>query len=137
MRANKLQLLAIIFTFIINVLMGASAFAAPESGSMSMFDENAYTKELDAKMDRLDKLYLKSIDKNLPQADVLKTRMEYFKVARELLQNLNERFDKLHPEQGAALSPTEMLVVNHVQIMIIDMLASIHESGWVEDQRLP
>lgn len=137
MRINKLKSSAIIMAFIINILMGTSVFAAPEAASISMFDENAYTRELDSKMDHLDRLYLKSIEKNLSQADVLKTRMEYFKIARELLQNFNERFDKLHPEQGDALSATEMLVVNHVQIMIIDMLASIHESGWAEDQRLP
>ncbi len=120
----------VLFAFVLNVLIGTNAFAIHAPGHVPMYDEDAYTNKLDAKMKKLDKLYLQAIDKNLSQGKVLQAKREYFKVARELLQSMNERFDKLDPKKGAALSHTEMLMINHIQVMLLDMLTSIHEGQW-------
>ena len=126
----------VFFAFIVNLLIGTSAFAIHKPGHTPMYDEAAYTNKLDAKMKKLDKLYLQSIDKNLSQGKAFKAKREYFQVARELLQTMNERFDQLDPKKGAALSHTEMLMINHIQIMLLDMLTSIHEGEWASGEKV-
>lgn len=127
---------AAFIAFMISVFVGTNALAIHAPGHTPMYDEEAYTNKLDAKMKKLDKLYLEAVDKNATQAKAYKAKREYFKVARELLQTLNERFDKLDPKKGAALSHTEMLMINHIQIMLIDMLTSIHEGEWSAGEKV-
>ena len=135
MQAKKITLSTVFFALILT-LMATNAFAIHEPGHTPMYDEETYTRNMNAEMEKLDKLFLQSIDKNQPQAEALKAKRESFKVARKLLQSLNERLDALDPMKGAALSHTEMLMMNHIQIMLLDMLTSIHMSEWASGDRI-
>ena len=95
-----------------------------------MYDESVFTEKMQKNMAQLDKLYLQYHNKNLSGSEIVKAKREYFKIARSVLHNMNERFDKMNIKKGDTLSNTEMILINHVQVMFIDMLASIHESAW-------
>ena len=121
----------VIFIFLIGAFLFKAAIAEDISGSTSIFDEATYSSQLEKDMKKLDTLYLRFHDKGLPSGEVNKAKREYFEVARKLLHDMNEKFDKLDPKAGAGLSQTDILVINHVQVMLIDMLASLHESEWL------
>ena len=52
-----------------------------------------------------------------------------------LLSEMNKKLDKMDPKAGAALSHTDILLMSHIQIMLIDMLAGIQESAWVYEDK--
>ena len=76
-------------------------------------------------MKKLDSLYLQFCGTcNVDASKAAKARKEYYVTARELLQNMNARFDSLDPKKGAALSSTEVLVNIHVLSMLVDILTA-------------
>lgn len=101
-------------------LLGSGAYAAE---GIPVFDENAYTAQVEKTMKKLDKLYLQFCGTcNVSPSEAYKARQEYLKTVRELLQMMNDKFDALDPKKGAALSPTETLVSIHVLTMLTDIL---------------
>lgn len=127
MKKNTYTNLAFIIMLVLSVSLFKNAIASEKS---SIYDESVYTSQMEKNMDKLDALYLRFHDNNLASGKVQKAKREYFKIARRMLHDMNERLDKLDPKAGEALSQTDMLVMNHIQIMLIDMLASIHQSEW-------
>ena len=90
-----------------------------------VFDEASYTAYVEDTMKKLDKLYLQFCSScGASAADASKARSEYLTTVRDLLQNMNAKFDSLDPKMGAALSPTETLVSIHVLVMLTDMMAA-------------
>ena len=107
------------------VVFGQVAYASDKSGDISMYDESAYTEHVEKTMKKLDKLYLQFCGTcGVSGAKAEKARREYFKTVRDLLQQMNARFDSLDPKKGAALSGTETLVSIHVLTMLVDMLTA-------------
>lgn len=123
--------LVVIFIFLIGAFLFKAAIAEDISGEIPIFDEAAYSAQLEKDIKKLDTLYLRFHDKGLPSGENHKAKREYFKIARKLLHDMDEKFEKLDPKAGAVLSQTDILVINHVQVMLIDMLASLHESEWL------
>jgi uncharacterized FAD-dependent dehydrogenase len=106
-------------------VFGQVAYASDESGGVSMYDESAYTEHVEKTMKKLDKLYLQFCGTcGVSGAKAEKAKMEYFKTVRDLLQQMNAKFDSLDPKKGAALSDTETLVSIHVLTMLVDMLTA-------------
>ena len=58
--------------------------------------------------------------------DKQKARREYAQTARELMQYMNARFDRLDPKKGDALSPAETLVDIHALTMMVDILTATY-----------
>lgn len=103
------------------VFWTTGAFAASEG--ISVYDEAAYTAHVQKTMKKLDKLYLQFCATCNSSAETAnKARAEFLATVRELLQNMNDKFDSLDPKKGAALSPTETLVSIHVLTMLVDIL---------------
>ena len=119
----KLPLLGV-FVLLASLNLTAATAAAPPQDA---YDAAAYTAYVEETMQKLNKLYLTSIDENVPQGEVEKAKKEYLKVARDLLKTMNEKFDGMKVKQGAALSDTEVLLSIHVMTMMLDMLASEHQ----------
>ena len=106
------------------------AYAADKAMTTPAYDAKAYTQYVHDTMKKLDKLYLQFCGTCGVAGDkATKARKEYVKTARDLMQYMNARFDKLDPRVGDALSGTEVLVNIHALTMITDVLtASYMES---------
>lgn len=112
-----------------NVIFGNCAIAAGEEKGTPVYDEGAYTQHVRETMQKLDKLYLQFCGECGASADAAKkekARREYAKTARELMQHMNARFDKLDPRKGDALSPAETLVDIHALTMMVDILTATY-----------
>jgi len=89
------------------------------------YDEAAYTEYVQAKMKKLDQLYLDFCASCNVDADkAAKARKEFLLNVRDLMQYMNGRFDALDPKAGAALSGTETLVSIHALTMLVDILTA-------------
>jgi len=113
------------------LLVTAGVFTAPLTyadhmeGHISVYDESAYTATVAKTMKKLDKLYLQFCNTCDVAGDkAVKARREYLTLARELMKDMNEKFDGLNPKAGAALSDTEILVSIHALTMLVDILAA-------------
>ena len=106
-----------------SAFLGATAHAADKSMGVPVYDESAYTEFTEAKMKKLDKLYLDFCGTcNVDASKAVKARQEFLATVRDLMQHMNAKFDSLDPKKGAALSPTETLVSIHVLTMLVDIL---------------
>jgi hypothetical protein len=120
--------------FVTSVLLGGGAQAATESGATPVYDEAAYTAYVEKTMKKLDKLYLQFCGTcGVSGAKAEQARREYFQTARDLMQNMNARFDSLDPKKGAALSATEVLVNIHALTMLVDMLTATEMESRAEN----
>lgn len=124
-KPSALVLVMIQLTIGLAMLSGAATVFADEPTGISVYDESAYTDYVQNTMKELDKLYLQFCNTCGSQAaKAAKAREEFLVKARELMQYMNGRFDKLDPKMGAALSPTESLVSIHALTMLVDILAA-------------
>jgi len=118
-------------TLLSNAFFGNCVVAAGEEKATPVYDEGAYTQYVRDTMQKLDKLYLKFCGECTAAeagsgAEKEKARREYAKTARELMQYMNARFDKLDPKKGDTLSPAEMLVDIHALTMMVDILTETY-----------
>ena len=134
MKIKSHTMMAVVLMLLLNASLVTNAGAAKADDSLCCYDEATYTDQMEKDMERLDKLYLLYADKSTPTGKAEKAKREYFKIARVILSNMNAKFDKLDPKTGAALSHSELLLMNHVQVMLLDMLTNIHESAYLLDE---
>ena len=134
MKIKSHTMMAVVLMLLLNVSLVTNVGAAKADDSLCCYDEATYTEQMEKDMEKLDKLYLQYADKSTPTGKAEKAKREYFKISRVLLSNMNAKFDKLDPKTGAALSHSELLLINHVQVMLLDMLTNIHESAYLLDE---
>jgi hypothetical protein len=116
---------------LLGVFPVTNLIAADTSAGSPVYDEAAYTANMENAIAKLDKLYLQYTDKNTSVGAREKAKRGYFVQARQVLGEMNKKLDQMDPKAGAALSHTDILLMSHIQIMLIDMLAGIQESAWV------
>ena len=125
--ANKSWLKRIIYLPVIAIIfsLGVTDLAANEPADASFYDENAYTEYVETTMKELDSLYLEFCsDCGVDASKAWKARMEFLTKVRDLMKQMDAKFDSLDPKTGAALSPTETLVSVHVLTMLVDILTA-------------
>ncbi len=104
--------------------------------SSLMFDDATYTAEVEKGHQKLHMLYGKALDKSLPAMKREKARRDYFKVSQNLNKRMHSRVMSLDVKKGAALSHTDILLSTHLLLMTADMLSTIQQDAWKEDNRL-
>jgi hypothetical protein len=122
---RKTALVAAVFMG--NAVFGNWVIAADGGETTRASDDSEYSQYVYDTMQKLDKLYLQFCGEcgvSGPAAE--KARREYAKTARELMQHMNARFDKLDPEKGDVLSPSEVLVNMHALTMMVDILTATY-----------
>lgn len=120
-------------TFAAVTVTGNAVHAEDKPMDIPVYDASAYTEYAQAKMEKLDKLYLDFCGTcNVDASKALKAKQEFLSTVRELMQHMNAKFDKLDPKKGAALSPTETLVSIHVLTMLVDILAETQLEAMIE-----
>ena len=115
------QMLAV---FIASVLVASgSVYAEPPQ---DVFDEKAYTAYMQKTISELNGLYAKANDKTISQGEAEVARVAAFAKAREALQYIDRRFDKMDIKEGAQLSNTEMFTALHVLTMTMELVTTEH-----------
>ena len=92
--------------------------------------EESFTDYAFATMQKLDKLYLKYVDENIDRGEAEKAKREYFKLARQLLLRMNDKFDRIEEQEKHELSPEDSYISIHVLTMLIDMMAYDYQADW-------
>lgn len=105
------------------VFIFGNTYAADE-WAISMYDETAYTQEVENSMNKMHELYLRASDQSLSKKDMAKAKKEYYKIAQGLVRSMHERIMKRNIKLGAAMSHTEIMLSNHMTMMLLDMLAA-------------
>ena len=119
--------------FAASTFTGAVVHAEDKPMGIPVYDASAYTEYTQAKMKKLDKLYLDFCGTcNADASKALKAKKEFLSTVRELMQHMNAKFDELDPKKGAALSPTETLVSIHVLTMLVDILTETQLEAMIE-----
>ncbi len=90
-----------------------------------VYDETAYTEYVEATMKELDGLYLQFCAAcGNDTTTAREAKNDFLTLVRELMQQMNQKFDALDPKKGAAMSPTDTLVSVHALTMVVDILAA-------------
>lgn len=108
-----------------NALFATEPVVETDEAVIAVYDEAAYTEYVESTMKKLDRLYLEFC--STCNVDVAKARIakeEFLVTVRDLMQQMNAKYDNLDPKKGAALSPTETLVGMHSLTMLVDILAA-------------
>jgi len=133
MSLKKIISVIVWLIFATNIFAGAVAHAEGKPMDIPVYDASAYTEYAQAKMKKLDKLYLDFCGTcNADASKALKAKKEFLATVRELMQHMNAKFDALDPKKGAALSPTETLVSIHVLTMLVDILTETQIEAMME-----
>lgn len=110
--------------FIASVLItSGSVYAEPPQ---DVFDENAYSAYMEKTINELNGLYAKANDKKISQGEAEAARLAAFAKVREVLQVIDQRFDKMNIKEGAQLSNTQMFTTLHVLTMAMAMVTTEH-----------
>jgi hypothetical protein len=115
------------------VTFSGVASAANESEHFKYYDESSYTATVTKEMAELDTLYNTAISRKVSQGEAEQARQKMVKLSRHLLQHLNERNASINIKEGAALSPTEILLNIRVMGRVLDILVADtlpHEDDW-------
>jgi hypothetical protein len=119
--------------FAVGTFSGAAVHAEDKPRDIPVYDASAYTEYVQAKMEKLDKLYLDFCGTcNVDASKALKAKQEFLATVRDLMQHMNAKFDALDPKKGAALSPTDTLVSIHVLTMLVDILAETQLEAMID-----
>ena len=111
--------------FAVGASFGAVAYADNEPTENAIYDEVAYSEYVENTMKKLDKLYLEFCATcDVDASKARQARQEFLVTVRELMQQMNSRFDSLDPKLGAALSHTDTLVSVHALTMLVDILTA-------------
>lgn len=103
----------------------------PAVETSGIYDEAAYVNNMETSLKELDKFYLKYTDKSLSGSEKELAKRGYIVMARQILSDRHTKLDRLNPKIGDALSHTDLLLMTHIQVMLLDMLAGEHQSVWV------
>lgn len=111
--------------------LSISNATADEPAGYSVYDEAAYTEYVENTMKELDRLYLEFCATcGVEGSNAAKARQEFLTTVRDLMKQMNAKFDNLDPKKGGALSPTETLVSIHVLTMLVDILTTTQLEQW-------
>ena len=133
MSLKQVVLIMVWLMFGASTFLGAAAYAGDKPMNIPVYDASAYTEYTQAKMEKLDQLYLDFCGTcNVDASKALKAKQEFLATVRELMQHMNAKFDALDPKKGAALSPTETLVSIHVLTMLVDILAETQLEAMID-----
>lgn len=123
-----MKIMHLLLTMVAGVLLSSVFLSvnanATNDADMSLYDESAYTQSVEKTLHKMHGLYLKAHDSSLSAKDQAKAKKAYFTVAQGLVRDMHERVMKLDVKAGAALSHTDILLSNHVTMMLLDMLAA-------------
>jgi len=115
-----------IVVFVACAVLSTAPALSQENTDTAVYDEAAYTEYVKSTMQKLDRLYLDFCDTCGGDAEKAGlAKREFLTTARNLMQHMNGRFDRLDPKMGAGLSPTETLVSIHAMTMLVDILTAI------------
>ena len=101
-----------------------------------MFDDATYTAEVEKGHQKLHMLYGKVVNESLSVIEREKARRDYFKVSQDLNKRMHSRVMSLDVKKGAALSHTDILLSTHLLLMTTDMLSTIQQDTWKDDNRI-
>ena len=104
--------------------------------SSLMFDDATYTAEVEKGHQKLHMLYGKVVNESLSVIEREKARRDYFKVSQDLNKRMHRRVMSLDVKKGAALSHTDILLSTHLLLMTTDMLSTIQQDTWKDDNRI-
>ena len=120
---NLQQMLRVFVMVLLSLAMASvNAFADDDGGYL--YDESAYTKQVEASMNEMHTLYLKAFDTNISKHEADKIKKEYYKISQGLIRDMHQRVMSLNVKAGAALSHTDILLSTHMSLMLLDMLAA-------------
>ena len=125
MKMRRFLLTICMATLAIAAVTTSGTSASEDTVGVPAYDANAYTEYVETTMKELDRLYLEfcaACGKSGPEAT--KARQEFLVLVRDLMQNMNKKFDGMDPKMAAALSQTETLVSVHALTMVVDILAA-------------
>ena len=123
MKNIRIALIILSGICVTTVFMSGNAYASDDWG-ISMYDETAYTQKVETAMNKMHGLYLRAKDKSLSKKEAAKAKKAYFGIAQGLVREMHNRIMTLNIKEGAALSHTELVLNNHITMMMLDMLAS-------------
>ena len=103
-------------TFYVPLALFAALFAwhgtcaaSEEEAVLQVYDEASYTQYVEDTMAKLDRLYLEFCREcDVDAARAHQARQEFMVLSRELMKQMNAKFDGLDPKLGAALSPRDI-----------------------------
>lgn len=75
-------------------------------------------------------LFLKAFDKKSSAGEREKAKREYVQIGKKLIGQMHERVMALNVKEGAALSPTDVILSIHMMGMMLEMLATIQQEEW-------
>jgi hypothetical protein len=108
-----------------NALFATEPEVETDEAVVAVYDDVAYSEYVESTMKKLDSLYLDFCDaRGVDSTKVRITKEEFLVTVRDLVQQMNARYDNLDPKKGAALSPTDTLVSVHALAMLVDILAA-------------
>jgi hypothetical protein len=131
--ANLFRSLACSYVVVSTVTFSGVANSANEGEHFKYYDESSYTATVTKEMAELDALYQTAISKNVSQGEAEQARQKMVRLSRHLLQHLNERNGSINIKEGAALSPTEVLLNIRVMGRVLDILVADtlpHQDDW-------
>ena len=123
MKIIQLMLTMVAGVLLSSVFMSVNVNASDDTG-IPLYDETAYTQSVEKKMHKMHGLYLRAHDSSLSAKDKAKAKREYYAVAQGLVRDMHERVMRLDIKTGAALSHTDIILSNHLTMMLLDMLAA-------------
>lgn len=123
-------------TFFICFLVVPVASSDEMTPSSLMFDDATYTAEVDKAHQKLHVLYGKALNKSLTAIERDKARRGFFKISQETNKKMHSRVMMLDPKKGAALSHTDILLSTHLLLMTADMVSTIQQDKWEDDNRV-
>ena len=131
--ANLFRSLACSCVVAAAVTFSGVASSADEREHLKYYDESSYTATVTKEMAELDALYQTAMSKDVSQGEAEQARQKMLKLSRHLLQHLNERNASINIKEGAALSPTEVLLNIRVMGRVLDILVADtlpHQDDW-------
>ena len=124
------------FALFICMLVVPAASSAEMTPSSLVFDDSTYTAEVEKAHQKLHELYGKVVNKSLSKDQREKARRGFFEVSQNINKKMHSRVMSLDAKKGAALSHTDILLSTHLLLMTTDMLSTIQQDAWEDDNQI-
>ena len=124
------------FALFVCMLVVPVALSAEMTPSSLLFDDSTYTAEVEKAHQKLHELYGKVVNKSLSKDQREKARRGFFEVSQNINKKMHSRVMSLDAKKGAALSHTDILLSTHLLLMTTDMLSTIQQDAWEDDNQI-
>ena len=124
------------FALFVCMLVVPVALSAEMTPSSLVFDDSTYTAEVEKAHQKLHELYGKVVNKSLSKDQREKARRGFFEVSQNINKKMHSRVMSLDAKKGAALSHTDILLSTHLLLMTTDMLSTIQQDAWEDDNQI-